>query len=337
MSISKIDYLNIGLIIISFIIAIYLPFRLFLLSYAIMGPLHYLTELNWLNKQQYFIKPSQKKVFVWIIALSSIIISIFPLYQLISLKSENILEALLSFIDKYSSIIIMALFAATLGYVFFSRTKSMFFYFPLVLIISVVSFLLFSNTIIIAAYFITTIIHVYLFTILFMIFGSMKSKSIGGWISSSFVVVVPILLILIPIEYQSYNLEGFTRASYEKSNFSLLGKELGGVFGILKNGVFYVLSEDGIKIQIFIAFAYTYHYLNWFSKTSIIGWGKALNRNSSLIIITLWIISVSLYYIDYKLGLVSLFFLSFLHVFAEFPLNWLSIKEIARSFSKLSK
>lgn len=231
----------------------------------------------------------------------------------------------------------MALFAATFGYVFFSRTKLMFFYFPLVLIISVVSFLLFSNTIIIAAYFITTIIHVYLFTILFMIFGSMKSKSIGGWISSSLVIVVPILLILIPIEYQSYNLEGFTRASYEKSNFSLLGKELGGVFGILKNGVFYVLSEDGIKIQIFIAFAYTYHYLNWFSKTSIIGWGKALNRNSSLIIITLWIISVSLYYIDYKLGLASLFFLSFLHVFAEFPLNWLSIKEIARSFSKLSK
>lgn len=61
MSISRIDYLNIGLIITSFIIAIYLPFRLFLLSYAILGPLHYLTELNWLNKQQYFIKPSQKK------------------------------------------------------------------------------------------------------------------------------------------------------------------------------------------------------------------------------------------------------------------------------------
>ena len=42
----KIDLLNIGLIALSLIIAIMLPFRLFSFSYAILGPLHYLTEIN---------------------------------------------------------------------------------------------------------------------------------------------------------------------------------------------------------------------------------------------------------------------------------------------------
>lgn len=54
----KIDLLNIGLIALSLIIAIMLPFRLFLFSYAILGPLHYLTEINWLKDKNYFLSQS---------------------------------------------------------------------------------------------------------------------------------------------------------------------------------------------------------------------------------------------------------------------------------------
>jgi hypothetical protein len=46
---------NIGLIMVSLILALIMPFRLFLIAYAILGPLHYLTEVNWLHEKDYFL------------------------------------------------------------------------------------------------------------------------------------------------------------------------------------------------------------------------------------------------------------------------------------------
>ena len=55
MNAKNIDALNIFLILISLIIAYYLPFELFLFSYAVLGPLHYATEISWLDKKNYFV------------------------------------------------------------------------------------------------------------------------------------------------------------------------------------------------------------------------------------------------------------------------------------------
>ena len=71
----------------------------------------------------------------------------------------------------------------------------------------------------------------------------------------------------------------------------------------------------------FIAFAYTYHYLNWFSKTSIIRWHQ-VNRSRLIGIVALWLLAVGLYGFDYRVGFIALYTLSFMHVFLEFPLNW---------------
>ena len=76
---------------------------------------------------------------------------------------------------------------------------------------------------------------------------------------------------------------------------------------------FLLLSKLGVKIQIFIAFAYTYHYLNWFSKTSIIGWKSSLTHKRTKYIIILWMASVGLYLYDYTTGIIALFFLSLLN------------------------
>ena len=50
----KTDYINIALMIAAAILAFNLPFELFLFSYAILGPLHYLTEIGWLHQRNYF-------------------------------------------------------------------------------------------------------------------------------------------------------------------------------------------------------------------------------------------------------------------------------------------
>ena len=85
----------------------------------------------------------------------------------------------------------------------------------------------------------------------------------------------------------------------------------------------------------FIAFAYTYHYLNWFSKTAIIKWHKAPVRRLSLIGV-LWAACIVLYIYNYSGAVKVLFFLSYLHVFLEFPLNHMSIIGVARALSPVT-
>lgn len=54
MSTAQINYLNIGLMLVSLAAAMTLPFEVFLFSYAVLGPLHYLTEISWLHDRRYF-------------------------------------------------------------------------------------------------------------------------------------------------------------------------------------------------------------------------------------------------------------------------------------------
>jgi hypothetical protein len=84
----------------------------------------------------------------------------------------------------------------------------------------------------------------------------------------------------------------------------------------------------------FIAFAYTYHYLNWFSKTSVIQWHK-VPRRTLAIVLAIWVVSVSLYAYDYMVGLKWLFLISLLHVLLEFPLNFRSIIGIGQEIKGL--
>ena len=86
----------------------------------------------------------------------------------------------------------------------------------------------------------------------------------------------------------------------------------------------------------FIAFAYTYHYLNWFSKTSIIQWHKMPRLNLGIVLV-MWAAAVSLYLYDYQTGLTALLLLSFLHVFMEFPLNFQSLRGIIEHVNPFGK
>jgi len=66
-----------------------------------------------------------------------------------------------------------------------------------------------------------------------------------------------------------------------------------------------------------IAFAYTYHYLNWFSKTSIIKWHE-IPKSRTATIAVVWLASIALYAYNYDSGMAILYFLSILHVMLSF-------------------
>jgi len=59
---TSINQLNIALMLISCVVAMFVPFQLFLFSYAFLGPAHYLTEISWLHKRHFFTKRAARLV-----------------------------------------------------------------------------------------------------------------------------------------------------------------------------------------------------------------------------------------------------------------------------------
>jgi hypothetical protein len=85
----------------------------------------------------------------------------------------------------------------------------------------------------------------------------------------------------------------------------------------------------------FIAFAYTYHFLNWFSKTSVIRWHQVPKSRFALIAF-LWLASIAIYAYDFLTGFRWLVTLSLIHVYLEFPLNHRSFMGIGRELRRIA-
>ena len=321
MNSKKIDILNIGLIILSLIIAVQLPFKLFLLSYAILGPLHYLTEIHWLNEQNFFVG-SKKNWLLPFIVIALLLSSAYFILNLLNL-GRSVYDLSYS-IATNANLLILSAFIFSLSLIFIREKK--------LLIISLMGSIIIAtaigqftpNLLSFLGFSLPTIIHVFLFTLCFMVFGSLKNKSKFGFLAASLLVCIPFVISYLPINPQNYNLVQEVSHTYNNSIMINLNIMLAHILGT----EYHSLSEIGLKIQIFIAFAYTYHYINWFSKTSIIGWKRSMKNKNFTLILLIWALSVGIYYYDFNTGLLALLFLSFLHVFLEFPLNVISIKEI---------
>ncbi|MBV7269933.1 hypothetical protein [Winogradskyella luteola] len=324
-----IDYINIGLLIISFVAAIHLPFELFLFSYAFLGPLHYLTEINWLDDKKYFIK-AKTKIYKIFIVLASVI-AVYPLLKYIDNDFFN-------FISSQKHIIITIGFLFSLSLILFSKSKQLILAFIVSILLSVICLLLLPKIIMVLGIFLPTLIHVYIFTLLFMIYGQLKCYTKAGITSIVLLIMAPIVLFFIDIVPKSYEISEFVQQTFLRSGFLSINTIVADFFTDINRDTINLMSPVVLKIQIFIAFAYTYHYLNWFSKTSIIGWKSSLSNKRAKYIIVIWLGSVGIYLYDYITGLTVLFFLSLLHVILEFPLNVVTIKEIvSASLKRLPK
>ncbi len=294
-------------------IAFVIPFKLLLFVYAVLGPLHYLTEISWLDKRNFFIR---QKTQIWPYIVIAFLMTI-------ALFNEK------SLLRYYTVSLILCVVTYTLCLVFSGKNSLSLIVSMLVLLLAVaikadrIMFLILAFGI-----FLPTIVHVFLFTGLFVLQGALKNKSITGFISLAVFIICALSFVFIRIP----NLEilSLTEKGYIQKYFSIMNQSLATLFNIPfvrnSNEIFETLTF--IAIQRFIAFAYTYHYLNWFSKTSVIKWHDVSKTRMSIIVI-LWVISVACYYIDYRLGFMVLFLLSMLHVFLELPLNVLSVKGIA--------
>jgi hypothetical protein len=186
------------------------------------------------------------------------------------------------------------------------------------------------------AIFLPTIIHVFIFTWAFMLYGVLKERSWAGFTSIITLIVCSVIIIMVQPGNLFYNVSEYTQKSYVR--FADLNFHLINFFNMDKlTDVKQIFTTNaGFVIMRFIAFAYTYHYLNWFSKTSVIKWHQ-VPRKVLITTVGIWLLSISLYVYDYNLGLQVLFFLSFLHVFLEFPLNVVSFTGIGKEVMSLGR
>jgi hypothetical protein len=426
----RINFLNIGLMLITAVLAYYFPFETFLLAYAYLGPLHYLTEISWLHDRQYFAKGKND---FWVLLIIGILLSYFA-YAGDYGFSKDIYDYFVA-LNLFDKLLVFALFASVL----FALVKNLW-----VKLLSI--FVLFafvsnwlspdramanenSTTIFALTALIPTLIHVYIFTGLFMFYGSLKTRSVSGmWQMVAFIAIPLVLVFTLPVDTKNGFLSNYGKDAYYangdgfyNTNFMILdhfnlneeakytNKEYlelitrkGNKENFLRQGLIdsmalnkhidsltkmksspFVLkpmpinmanlapqyqhdhllyffdtssryinmlneyrmremprmaiartkkemdgliyfSEVGIMLMRFIAFAYLYHYLNWFSKTEIIRWHKVPKVRFIIVMVT-WIAASLFYAYDYSLGLSLLFFLSFSHVLLEFPLNVISI------------
>jgi hypothetical protein len=406
---AQINYLNMGLMALSAVLAYFLPFETFLFAYAFLGPLHYLTEISWLHDRNYFSKGKYDFIVLLVIGVLLSYAAFAKDFGINVDFYESFVEA-----NLFDKLIVLALFSAIL----FALVENIF-----VKIVSILLLFVFisgwlsperadanraSTTVFALTSLVPTLIHVYVFTGLFMLYGALKSRSKTGLLSIVAFILFPIILVFMaPVNTKNNFLSDYGKKAYYAdgegffyTNVSILDhfklskdplltnkqyldsivnkksadnqipvaerarisdslknklnenfivpnpeseyymKPIPVKYAIPINGKDYYwntvfFSTIGIMLMRFIAFAYLYHYLNWFSKTEVIRWHKVPKIRFAAVII-LWLLACGAYAYDYSIGLNFLFFLSFTHVLLEFPLNIVSIVGIGtESFSIL--
>jgi len=181
--------------------------------------------------------------------------------------------------------------------------------------------------------FLPTLLHVFAFTGAFLLYGAVKNRSRSGIASFIVFCACPLFLAMTGGWNIERGLHSYVINSY--NIFAPLNQTLIELFHLgdakTAQGIFY--SDYGRAVMRLIAFAYTYHYLNWFSKTEVIKWHE-VSRKRLGIIGLLWLASIAVYVYNYRVGFIVLYGLSFLHVFLEFPLNHITFLNLGRELKK---
>jgi len=340
MNVDRVNYLNIGLMFLSAVPAYFFPFETFLLAYAVLGPLHYLTEISWLHDRNYYTQG--KRDYLFLVGISLLVSLIF--FGWLSFAPNNTAEFLSGW--------------ALIGALAFVQIKTPAARWAALVPAGLAAFLLLSSKpcLVFLGMFLPTLAHVFLFTGMFILVGALRGRSFSGLLSLWVFAAVAAGLLAWHPPHANYVAGPYVRDSYgvlkedgtSSSPFIAINYYVmqafhlhdfgypapGGLAAFVKNANDFLYQNPlALSFMSFVAFAYAYHYFNWFSKTSIIGWHE-IPRRRALALLALWGISLALYAYNYAVGLKWLFFLSFTHVLLEFPLNQLTWIGILREGRK---
>jgi hypothetical protein len=291
------DLANVSLLLGALALSYLLPFELLIVSYAVLGPAHYLTEISWLHDRRYFLPHRGLALLLCVVALGAMFMAdSFWLGVLISFSF--VACAILAIAHKRAqALVLLALAAGSFAVLCTLRVP-------------------FG----IAWVLVPSVIHVSVFTLVFMTLGAYKSRSVAqSLLVAVYLVAVAIILVLPPSQATVVP----QLAKLGKDYFGDIAPALGSLFGIPD------LKFDG-RITGLLSFVYTYHYLNWFIKADVIRWND-ISRARLAVVATFSIAATGLYFYNYVYGFMVLLLLSLIHVMLEFPLNAISLHQLGSS------
>src|SRR5262249_44265744 len=133
-----------------------------------------------------------------------------------------------------------------------------------------------------------TLVHVSLFTLIFMTLGAYRSGSrVQATLLVAYVLAIGVILALPPSA--SVLVPAF--ADVARDYFGNVAPALGRVFNTPN------VRLDG-RLTGLLAFVYTYHYLNWFIKADVIRWAD-VPPPRLVLVAAISAASTGLYFYDY--------------------------------------
>jgi len=277
-------------------VAYVVPFELLVLAYVVLGPLHYTTEISWLHDRGYFLE-HRGALALAAIGLGAALIDNASWFGF-AMWSALVIAAFLAAARSAAQGVILLVVALGL-------TALMYVRWPALAIVGVL---------------LPTVIHVSAFTLIFMGLGAWRARSAAqGWLVVAYLAGIAVILVAPPAAATAMPLYGKIAQDY----FHTVPLALGALFGVGE------IHLDG-RLTAFLAFIYTYHYLNWFIKAEVIRWAD-IPPARWLLVGAVSAASTSFYFYDYALGFSVLLALSLVHVVLEFPLNTQAARQLAEA------
>ncbi len=282
--------------------------QVFLFSFAVLGPLHYLTEIAWLEKKKFYLKdsavPSRSYMLLALVAVVLSLASHLLKHDLwFWTMGAMLLISLSVWIRNAYAIAAVAMAAVVTS--LFLRTWAFF-----------------------IAAMVPTLVHVFFFTWTFMVSGALRErqKTFVKWLNPLLAGAIPVILMFLPMHYGQPG--GFWLKAESMTFLSIHSKLAGDLHHtMVLNGT--LLNDPVVAglMRVF-AFAYLFHYLNWFAKTELLEWHK-ISRRGWMSIAVIYAVCLVSFRVDLRLGFLVSSFLSLLHVVLEFPLNWHTLRFVA--------
>ncbi|HVM32069.1 MAG TPA: hypothetical protein VMU88_02980 [bacterium] len=340
-TLNQVNYLNVGLMALSAALAFRFPFELFIFAYTVLGPLHYLTEISWLKDRGFYTQGRYD--YLVLVVVGAVVTALTFHWMGPSPKGAGEFLAASAFFGAFCLAFLKSPLARLGAFLPALALAGLF-------CLSPFAFALFGV-------FLPTLIHVFVFTGCFIWAGALRSKSFSGYLSLAVFLGLGGFLLFFHggghlgasayarENYGVFQADGSPTNPFIGLNFMTL-QSLGfhqfgrpaGSLADFADGINRYLYQDpaALAVMAFIAYAYTYHYLNWFSKTSVIRWHEMPRKRLGLIL-GIWVLSLGLSAWNYQTGFRWLFFLSFTHVLLEFPLNHLTFLGIGRALLGFKK
>ena len=287
------DAVHLGLMLFALGATYLVPFELLLLSYVILGPAHYFTEISWLHDRKYFLPHRSVPIVLAFVAVIAALIDHASWFGFV----------------MWSAFVVCALFAAA------SAAQGSV-VFMIAIALTAVMYAS-GSSLAVLGILLPTLIHVSLFTLVFMLLGAYRS----GSKAQALLIVIYLMaigLILLMPPSASMQIPAFAQAGQDY--FGNVAPALGRLLGIAD------LRLD-TRLTSLLAFVYAYHYLNWFIKADVIRWAD-IPRTRLALVAAASAASTALYFYDYAFGFTVLLALSLVHIVLEFPLDSLALRQL---------